>query len=408
MARTVYLNQVELDALLAWLAPCRDQAGEHYEAIRRDLLKFFTARNCDAAEEHVDETIDRVARRVAGGERIQAEPRRYCRGVAKKIFLEHFKRRGRTFGLPSLLQDALPSPPERTVGVADCLRALPQHARELLEGYYLDDRAALAATLGISPNALRLRVFKEKRRLRAALARTFGEPRCIAPEIFDAKSPLGSERPTRADSGAPLGRKEVTDMRPMVRAMVVAAAALALTAVLDLRPGPAVQVASAQDVGAGPDVQPQAGFVAPVGGAVRGMIARTQTTATALAEGAVWRNLPGAVLSRVVAAGTTDLFNIAFSSECQVRSVGNGDTARIRIAHAINGVAAAPIEPYDGDQRFCSSANPLATHSALWAQRLGAGNHTLQVQVMTVDFAPDNGAITSVFDDWTYEVVIYD
>jgi hypothetical protein len=50
----------------------------------------------------------------------------------------------------------------------------------------------------------------------------------------------------------------------------------------------------------------------------------------------------------------------------------------------------------------------VATHSSLWAQRLGAGNHTFQVQFMTVDFAPNNGAISTVIDDWTFEAVIYD
>jgi hypothetical protein len=189
-------------------------------------------------------------------------------------------------------------------------------------------------------------------------------------------------------------------MRPMIRALLVTGSALTLIAIPGIRSG--LEVPAAAQV-----VEPQAGFFALAGGPVRAKLARTQTTPSALAEGA-WRNLPGATLSRVVAAGTTDLFNVAFSSECQVRSLGAGDTARIRIAHTINGVAAAPIEPYDGDQRFCSSENPVATHSALWSQRVGAGNHGLQVQIFTVDFAPDNGAITSVFDDWTFEVVVYD
>jgi hypothetical protein len=39
---------------------------------------------------------------------------------------------------------------------------------------------------------------------------------------------------------------------------------------------------------------------------------------------------------------------------------------------------------------------------------VGAGNHTLRVEVMTVDFLPDNGVISSVFDDWTFELVVYD
>jgi len=201
-------------------------------------------------------------------------------------------------------------------------------------------------------------------------------------------------------------------MRSTARRLILAAAAIALIATPEFRSGAAVKAAAAQQE-AGQEAEQaadaqEAGFFALTGGPVRAKIARSQTAATALAEGAIWRNLPGATLARVVPAGTTDLFNVAFSSECSVRSLGNGDTARIRIAHFVNGVAAAPIEPYDGDQRFCSSVNPVATHAGLWARRVGAGNHTLQVQVMTVDFAPDNGAISSVFDDWTFELVVYD
>ena len=182
MSQAYCLGQVELDALLAWLAPCREQAGEKYEAIRRDLLKFFTARHCAPAEEHVDDTLDRVARRVAAGERIHADPRWYCRGVAKKIVLESFKRRRRITELPAQIPD--PSHQDaRARGVADRWSTLPDHSRALLERYYLDDREALAATLGITLNALRLRVFKEKKKLRAARYRKYPT----------AQSPLGSD-----------------------------------------------------------------------------------------------------------------------------------------------------------------------------------------------------------------------
>jgi hypothetical protein len=195
MARAGHLSQTELDALLAWLAPCREQAGEKYEAIRRTLLKFFKSRKCEAAEERVDETIDRVARRIAGGELVRVDPSRYFRGVARKISLESFKRRARNFDLHHLALSAVQYPHERPRSLDACLRALPAQTRELLEGYYLGDRAALAATLGITPNALRLRVFKEKRKLRAEIAQRRDDDSWLAErlEIFDAESPLRGE-----------------------------------------------------------------------------------------------------------------------------------------------------------------------------------------------------------------------
>ena len=72
-------------------------------------------------------------------------------------------------------------------------------------------------------------------------------------------------------------------------------------------------------------------FFALSGGCLRAKLARTQTTASLLSEGA-WRILPGATLTGFVHAGKSDLFNITFSAEWLVRSLGAGDTARIRIA----------------------------------------------------------------------------
>ena len=190
--------------------------------------------------------------------------------------------------------------------------------------------------------------------------------------------------------------------------VAVATAALALGA-MTVRAPQAANAASEQSqiTPDASEVEPQAGLFTWVGGAVRGKVARTYTSPSVLSEGA-WRRVSGAAVSRVVAAGTTDLFNVSFSAECQVRSLGNADTARIRIAHFVNGIQIAPMEPYDGDQRFCSSVNPLATHKGNWARRVGAGTHALYVEILTTDFAPDNGIISTVIDDWTFELVVYD
>jgi hypothetical protein len=76
MARTFTLRKAEFDALLAWLAPSRDQAGERYECMRHRLLGYFERRHCVPSDEHVDETIDRVALRAS------ASTTRSCRSSA--------------------------------------------------------------------------------------------------------------------------------------------------------------------------------------------------------------------------------------------------------------------------------------------------------------------------------------
>jgi hypothetical protein len=189
----------------------------------------------------------------------------------------------------------------------------------------------------------------------------------------------------------------------------VAAAATAI-GVLSLTAPRAMQVsqepAGAAQITAGA-VEAQDGLFALSGGPVLAKLARTGTSLNALTEG-TWRGVGGAIITRVVPAGTSDLFNIAFSAECQVRSLGVGDTARIRIAHFVNGVQVASIEPDDGDQRFCSATSPVATHKGNWAQRVGPGSHVVQVQIMPVDFGVDNGVIVATIDDWTFELVVYD
>jgi hypothetical protein len=201
-------------------------------------------------------------------------------------------------------------------------------------------------------------------------------------------------------------------MRWRIGALAGAAATLALVTTSHSGPAgvqgtPQEQVASEQVAVEPQDIEPLAGFFSWAGGPVRRKLARTQTTQAALSEGA-WRPVPGAVFALVVPTGTTDLFNLAFSAECQVRSLGAGDTARIRIAHFINNIQVAPVEPYDGDQRFCSSVSPVATHKGNWARRVGAGNHMLRVEIMPVDFGPDNGVLVVTIDDWTFELVVYD
>jgi len=75
--------------MLDWLDTDRERAGSKYEAIRLRLIKIFTCRGCQAAEELADETINRVIARIveiANG--YQGDPALYFYGVAQKVFLE--------------------------------------------------------------------------------------------------------------------------------------------------------------------------------------------------------------------------------------------------------------------------------------------------------------------------------
>ena len=166
----------------------------------------------------------------------------------------------------------------------------------------------------------------------------------------------------------------------------------------------------AQDPQANPEgalIEPTAGSFDWKGGPVLGKVARTQTTASKIPETPSWVRLGGATLNFSVPSTDNDgaLFNVAFSAECRLFNGGADDWLRIRIVDVFGGVA-TPLEPYDGEQAFCS-ADAWATHKGNWVRRVKPGNHTLVVQFWVFDGAPAE-AVTAVIDDWTFELVVYD
>lgn len=175
--------------LLSWLDPNPDGAGEKYEVIRRRLITFFICHGSQAPEEHADETIDRVARRIAAGEQVQApDPYSYCHGVARMVMKEVWRNTAKRESAageineshhpvvdPSSDDDAQQqrlSAEQRFECMQRCLRWLPPESRHLLVTYHqgarrqrIDNRNSLARQLGISINTLRIRVHRLRQEL---------------------------------------------------------------------------------------------------------------------------------------------------------------------------------------------------------------------------------------------------
>jgi DNA-directed RNA polymerase specialized sigma24 family protein len=176
------------DALLRALHPQRDTAAERYEEMRRRLRRFFVWRGTRWPDELTDETIDRVGRRLAGGETIRAaDVGRYFLGVARNVLREAWeqeRQRGPEHGV-SVLAERLPAPPaaaERQEARLDCLERclaeLGADSRELVLRYYegegaakIAGRRALAARLGVAPPTLRIRLHRLRARLEACVQR---------------------------------------------------------------------------------------------------------------------------------------------------------------------------------------------------------------------------------------------
>jgi len=137
-------------------------------------VRFFEWRSVASADEHADETINRVARRIDEGQSIE-NLKSYFYGVARMVFMEALKDRERApVGLddapPKSLRQKAPEeiePEARIVCFDRCLDSLPPDNRRLIVDYYQEERRAkielrqeLADRLQIPLNALRIRAHR--------------------------------------------------------------------------------------------------------------------------------------------------------------------------------------------------------------------------------------------------------
>jgi RNA polymerase sigma factor (sigma-70 family) len=170
MNKNWVLTQESFDALLEWLDPQREQAGQKYEDIRRRLIKIFTCRGCFEPEDLADETINRVISKVREIESgFTGDRALYFYGVANKVHLEYLRRKP----FESLPDPVNSDEVEREFKCLErCMERLPPGNRALVLQYYqeekkakIDHRKQLAERLGIAVNALRIRAC----RIRATL-----------------------------------------------------------------------------------------------------------------------------------------------------------------------------------------------------------------------------------------------
>lgn len=165
-------SQELFNKLLEWLDSDRDAAAEKYEAIRRRLIKIFTCRGCNEAEDLADETINRVTFKVTDlVQSYTGEPALFFYGVAQKVHFEYLRKPKPTPPLPT--PDPNTEEVEKQHECLDgCMEKLTGENRELVLRYYgeekqakIDNRRQLAEELGIAVNALRIRAFRIRREL---------------------------------------------------------------------------------------------------------------------------------------------------------------------------------------------------------------------------------------------------
>ena len=170
-------TQEDLDQLLRWLDPDRDQAGERYEKIRRRLIGIFSSRGCYDADDLADRSINVVLSKVEWLlPNYVGDPALYFYAVAKKVYLEDLKKKP-----PPKVPPPDPSPPEAehlSDSLDDCLEELPSGDRDLILRYHqfekqekIQNRKRLADELQLSRNALRIKVCHIHSRLKQCIER---------------------------------------------------------------------------------------------------------------------------------------------------------------------------------------------------------------------------------------------
>lgn len=169
------LSQEAFDKLLTSFDPDREVAGAKYVELRGNLTRFFEWRGCLYPEDHADETINRVARRILEGEEVR-ETAKYSFGVARLLLLETQKEAARE---RTALREIPVSPPKesdelkgRVDSLEECLKSLSTDNRELILQYYqgeksakIENRKKLTDRFKVPLNVLRMRALRLREKL---------------------------------------------------------------------------------------------------------------------------------------------------------------------------------------------------------------------------------------------------
>jgi DNA-directed RNA polymerase specialized sigma24 family protein len=180
------LTQDAFDKLLIAFGGDRESGSEKYLEIRGNLTRFFEWRGCPFPEDHADETMNRVAKKVDAGEEI-LNPAGYAMGVARLLLLEIVKGRQREqsalteIGRDSEAYEAEDDTEGRLTCLRNCLQTLSSENRDLILQYYqgeksekIQNRKKLMERLGVPVNTLRMRALRLRERLQGCVEECTG------------------------------------------------------------------------------------------------------------------------------------------------------------------------------------------------------------------------------------------
>ena len=163
------------EKLLAWLDSDRDKAVEKYERIYFRLVRILAAKGCFEAEDLADQTVNVVASKIDDlRQNYVGDPALYFYGVSKKIYQEWLKHQTPPAPPPPIDNTEI----ELRCGCLEkCLqKVLTAEEARMVVRYHegegqerIANRKQMAAELGITLNALRIRICHFQARLRPCI-----------------------------------------------------------------------------------------------------------------------------------------------------------------------------------------------------------------------------------------------
>lgn len=185
------LTHSAFQRLLNWLDGEKSSEGQQYLEIRRRLVSYFDSKNCQAPEDLADETLNRLARRLEEEGIVEDQtPARYCYIMARFVFMETLRESKREHTLQDdLRRQSRTSPFSETRSeygkeikeamlncLTQCIHNLDALDQEIITRYYIgkarakiENRRALAQSLGITMNALSIRACRIRDKLESCV-----------------------------------------------------------------------------------------------------------------------------------------------------------------------------------------------------------------------------------------------
>ncbi|MCM3870959.1 MAG: hypothetical protein ND895_09745 [Pyrinomonadaceae bacterium] len=190
------LTPHSFQGLLGWLDQGTNSDGQQYLEMRRRLVDYFDRKNLTNFEELADETLNRVARRLEDEGTIESEtPAKYCYVVARFILMEHLRE---TQKERVMVESITKHQPTQSVSehqavqemeikekmlncLENCTLQLDPVNHRIITQYYvgqervkIENRRELAASLGITMNAVSIRACRLRDKLEVCVRQCLG------------------------------------------------------------------------------------------------------------------------------------------------------------------------------------------------------------------------------------------